>query len=69
MGVVVSFWVNMRISSWSMESCFLRRREVVIVETMKRFPMDIFEEGDEKLTGIQVPPLQQRDMEFQQTAQ
>lgn len=41
----------------------------MVVEAMKNFPMDRFEEGSEKLTGIQLPPLEQRDMEFQQTAQ
>lgn len=39
-----------------------------MVEAMKNFPMDRFEEGGEKLTGIQLPPLEKRDMEFQQTA-
>lgn len=40
-----------------------------MVEAMKNFPMDRFEEGGEKLTGIQLPSLEQRDMEFQHTAQ
>lgn len=39
-----------------------------MVEAVKNFPMDRFEEGGEKLIGIQLPPLEKRDMESQQTA-
>lgn len=35
----------MRVSNCSMESCFLKRREVVMVEAMKNFLMDRCEEG------------------------
>lgn len=41
----------------------------MVVGAMKTFPRERFGEGDEKLTGIQLPLLEQRDMEFQQTAQ
>lgn len=50
--------MNLRVSNCSMESCFLRRREVGMVEAMNIFPMDRFEEGGEKLTGIQLPSLE-----------
>lgn len=41
----------------------------MLAGAMKYFPMDRFGEGRENLTGIRLPPLEQRDMEFQQTAQ